>query len=91
MPKLSFLQLTKVFVAGFLGYALLVAVLSFGTALFFPSYIKSGWLDMSIHEFLKAIFFYFGILGAIATPLMLVGAWCILRLFSGRVEYDDAT
>ena len=90
MPRLTFIQLTKVFAAGFLGYALLIAVLSFGTALLFPSYIKSGWIDMSIHEFLKTVFFWFGVFGVIATPLMLFGAWCILRWFRRRVEHDNA-
>jgi hypothetical protein len=59
MPRLTFFQLTKVFAAGFLGYALLISALSCGTALLFPSFIKTGWFDMSIHEFFKTIFYFF--------------------------------
>jgi hypothetical protein len=32
MPRLSFFQLTKIFAAGFLGYAAILAILSVGTA-----------------------------------------------------------
>lgn len=81
MSRLSFFELAKVFGAGFLGYALLVTCLSVGTALFFPSYLTGGWLDMSIHEFFRTMFDYFGLFGLLATPMMLIGAWCILRLF----------
>ena len=84
MPRLSFLQLTKIFAAGFLGYALLLSVLSLGTALLFPSFVK-GRLDMSIHTFFETVFYYFGVLGLIATPLMLTGAWCVLRFVRKRV------
>ena len=81
MPKLSFIQLTKIFVAGFLGYALLVSILSLGTALLFPSFIKGSPLDMSIGTFFQDVFYFFGFLGIIATLLMLVGAWFVLRIF----------
>jgi hypothetical protein len=85
MPRLTFIQLTKVFAVGFLGYALLIAVLCLGTALLFPSYIKGGRIDMSIHEFLKTMFICFGGFGVIATSLMLIGAWGLLRVFRERV------
>ena len=81
MNKLSFGQLTKIFAAGLLGYALLVSFLSLGTALLFPSFIKGYPLDMSIHTFFESVFYVFGILGVILATLMLAGAWCILRVF----------
>lgn len=79
MPKLTFFQLTKIFVAGFLGYALLVLLLSVGAANFFPGFVK-GRLDMSIGTFYHEVFIYFGFFGMVSALLMLVGAWCILGL-----------
>jgi hypothetical protein len=87
MHKLSFLQLTKIFAAGFLGYALLVSFLTLATALLFPAFIKGYPLDMSIHTFFETVFYFFGMLGVIAATLMLAGAWCILRVFR---KYDRA-
>jgi len=84
MPKLTFLQLAKIFAAGFFGYALLISVAAVGIALLFPSFVKNGPLDMSIHNFLHEVFYYLGGFGIIATLLMLPGAWCILRLFRSR-------
>ena len=83
MPKLSFFQLTKVFAAGFIGYAVLVSLVSVGAAVVFPEFVKAQF-DMSIRTFLETIVFYFGFFGLIATPLMLIGAWCILRLVKHR-------
>jgi hypothetical protein len=80
MPRLSLFQLTKVFAAGFLGYAVLVTLFSVGIALLFPSYIIARF-DMSIDTFLELLFVYLGFLGAMATFLMLIGAWVVLRLF----------
>ena len=79
MPRLTFFQLTKIFAAGFLGYALLVMLLSVGTALLFPGFVK-GWLDRSIGTFYHEVFAYFGFFGIVSAVLMLVGAWGILRL-----------
>jgi hypothetical protein len=87
MPKLSFYQLTKIFGAGLLGYALFIGVLSLGTALFFPNVIKTK-IDMSIHEFLKSVLVYFGLLGLFATILLLLCAWCVLRVTRRPREYD---
>jgi hypothetical protein len=83
MPKLTFFQLTKVFLAGFIGYALLISVASITVAVIFPDYVKLRF-DMSIDTFLEMIFFYFGFLGLVATCLMLIGAWGILRLVRRR-------
>jgi len=80
IPKLTFFQLTKVFGAGFLGYALLVTLGSISAAVIFPDYVKLRF-DMSIHTFLEMVFFYCGFFGLVATSLMLIGAWFILRLF----------
>jgi hypothetical protein len=88
MPRLSFFQLTKIFAAGFLGYAAILAILSVGTALLFPSFVKSR-LDMSIHTFYESIFYFFGFLGGVSTFLMLIGAWCVLRLFRHGVSPND--
>ena len=84
MPNLSFLQLAKVFAAGFLGYVVLTSFAAFVVALAFPNFVNGDPLDMSIDMFFKTVFFHFGILGVVATLLMLVGAWCILRLFTRR-------
>jgi len=84
MPTLSLFQLAKVFAAGFVGYALFISVLSVGTAVAFPDFVKAR-LDMSLHEFFRMVFYYFGLLGLIATPLMLIGAWGFSRLFRPRV------
>ena len=83
MPKLSFFQLTKVFVAGFIGYALLISLASIAAAVIYPDYIKLRF-DMSIDTFLEMVFFHFGFLGLIATSLMLICAWAILRLLRPR-------
>jgi hypothetical protein len=80
MPTLSFSQLAKVFAAGFVGYALVISLLSLATAVAFPDFVK-GRMDMSLHEFFRMVFYYFGVLGLIATPLMLIGAWGLLRVF----------
>jgi len=85
MPKLSFFQLTKVFVAGFIGYAVLLCLITIAVGVVFPDYVKLRF-DMSIDTFLEMVFFYFGIFGFIATFLMLIGAWCILRLVSPRAS-----
>jgi len=84
MPKLSFLQLVKVFAAGLLGYSVLACSLALAIGALFPTYIK-GRLDMSVGTFYQFLFFYFGVCVLIATPLMLIGAWGILRLFTKRV------
>lgn len=73
MPKLSFLQLTKVFGAGFVGYTVLVSILSVSAAAAFPEYLKMRF-DMSIDTFLTMVFFYFGFFGLVAMLLMLIGA-----------------
>ncbi len=78
MPKLSFFQLTKIFVAGFIGYALLVSLLSITLAVVFPHYIVRRF-DMSIDTFFLMVSWYFGIFGIVATFLMLIGAWAVLR------------
>ncbi len=83
MPKLSFLQLTKIFGAGFVGYTVLVSVLSVGATVVFPDYLKKRF-DMSLDMFLETMFIYFGLLGLVAMLLMLIGAWCILRLTRRR-------
>jgi hypothetical protein len=82
MPRLSLFQLLKIFAAGFLGYALFVLILSVGTATLFPGFVK-GWLDRSIHTFYQDVITYFGFFGIVAAVLMLIGAWCVLRL-TGR-------
>ena len=84
MPLLSLFQLTKVFAAGFVGYAMVVSLVSVGTAAFFPGYIK-GRLDMSIELFFWMVFYYFGAFGIFVTALMVVSAWCILRLWRRRI------
>lgn len=82
MPRLSFIEVVKIFSAGFLGYALFVLILSVGTATLFPGFVK-GRLDRSIYTFYQDVFAYFGFFGIVAAVLMLIGAWCILRL-TGR-------
>jgi hypothetical protein len=84
IPRLSFFQLVKIFSAGFLGCALLLSVLSLGTVLLFPSFVTDT-LDMSIHEFFHDVFYFFGVLGIIVTPLMLAGAWGVLELLRQKV------
>ena len=83
MPKLSFLQLTKVFGVGFIGYTVLVSIVSVGAAAAFPAYFKKRF-DMSIDTFLTMVLFYSGFFGLVAMLLMLIGAWCILRLVRPR-------
>jgi len=83
MPKLSFLQMTKIFVAGFFGYAVLGSLVTLGAAAVFPDYLKRH-LDMDIPNFLSMMFVYFGLFGLIVTPFMLVGAWVVLRAFRRR-------
>lgn len=84
MPKLSFFQLAKIFLAGFLGYAVLLCLLAVGTVIVFPRFVR-GNLDMSPDTFYQMVFYYLGVSVLIATPLMLGGAWCVLRLFRRRV------
>ena len=83
MPKLSFLQLIRVFAAEVLGYSVLACLLGLAFGALFPGYIK-GTLDMSVGTFYEFLFLYFGVCVLIATPLMLIGAWGILRLFRKR-------
>ena len=89
MPNLTFPQLAKVFGAGFLGYAVLGSLTAVGVAFLCPGFIN-GTLDISVDTYLKTAFFYFGVLGVVVALLMFAGAWCILRLFGQRVEYDRA-
>ena len=83
MPKLSFLQLTRIFIAGFIGYAVLGSLVIIGAAVVFPDYVK-GRFDMDIYNFLKMMFVYSGVFGLTVTPFMLIGARGILRLLRPR-------
>ena len=89
MPKLSFFQLAKIFTAGFLGYALLVSLLSWCTVVYYPLFIKGNPLDMSVHAFLSIVFYYFFVFGFVIAALMLVGAWCVLRILSRKGDSKD--
>jgi hypothetical protein len=88
MPKLSFSQLTKVFGAGFVGYALLVTFGSISTAVIFPEYVKLRF-DMLIHTFLESVLFYFGFFGLFATCLgLLLLVRGIIGLFRGKAPAE---
>jgi cyanate permease len=89
MLKLSFGQLAKIFAAGFLGYVLLLSLFSVGLAFLFPSFIKRQ-LDTSIDTFFETMFLVFGVWGILTTPIMLVGAWCVLRLLGLRRKTGGA-
>jgi hypothetical protein len=84
MPRLSFLQLTKIFAVGILGYALLLCILSIGTVILFPNYVR-GTLDVSPGNLYQTVFYFLGVPVLIASPFMLAAAWCVLHLFKKRV------
>jgi len=79
IQKLSFTQLSKIYIAGFVGYSCIICILFLSLMYTFPSFIRSR-LDMSPNEFFRVAFIYFGVFGLIANPLMLIGSWIILRL-----------
>jgi len=83
MMRLTFYQLCKVFAAGLVGYLILLLFASLAFAAFFPSFIKTR-IDMSIGNFVEYVMVYFGLWGIAAAPLMLLGAWLILRIFRQR-------
>ena len=83
MPTLSFFQLAKIFAAGFFGYAILLCLLTVGTVVLFPLYV-SGDLDMSPDTLYRMVFYYLGVPVLIATSVMLVAAWGVLRFLRRR-------
>jgi hypothetical protein len=85
MARLTFYQLCKIFTAGLVGYLILLLFASLVFAALFPTFIKSR-IDMSIGNFLEYVMFYFGLLGVAAAPLMLIGAWLILRILRQAVR-----
>ena len=80
MPKLTFLQLVKVFAAGLFGYLVILITLSLMIELFFPHFMRSV-LDFSPREFLKLPIF-FGVVGTVLATISLIAAWCFTRVFS---------
>lgn len=84
MPALSFFQLARIFIAGFVGYSILLCLSAIGTVVLFPRFVRVD-LDMSYDTFYLMVFCYLGVSVFIATPLMLGAAWCGLRLLRGRV------
>ena len=83
MARPTFYQLCKIFAAGLVGYLILLLFASLAFAALFPNFIKTR-IDMSIGNFLEYVMVYFGLWGVAAAPLMLIGAWLILRIFRPR-------
>jgi hypothetical protein len=82
-PRLSFLLVSKLFLAGLLGYTVLLVLTAVGTVYFFPDFV-SGQMDVTPNLFYEFVFTYYEFPVLIASPIMLVTSWSIFRFFGRR-------
>jgi hypothetical protein len=87
LSDMRFATLAKIFALGFLGCAVITFLLVFAAGAIFPRYIR-GAFDMSVSSFWQISLVYLGCVLFITAPLMLLGAWILLRLASLRSHHD---
>jgi hypothetical protein len=87
LSEIRFATLAKIFALGSLGCAAITFLLVFASGAIFPRYIGDAF-DMSVSTFWQISLVYLGCVLFITAPLMLLGAWVLLRL--GRLRSHHA-